>query len=246
MFGKLYTFYSIKLTYLAALFLFELGSLICAVAHNSTTLIIGRAIAGVGGAGVASGAFLIIALLAPLRLRPFYTGIIGSMYGIACVCGPLLGGVFTDNPKLTWRWCFYINLPFGFITGVGILLCATLPPRDKAGKTSFMDQLKQMDIPGTVVLLCGVISLILALQWGGTKYEWNSGRIIALLVIAGILLVGFVLIQILSGEKATVRPRVIKNSNVWGTVIFGACGVGAFFIFLFYVCFCCNLFSSYH
>jgi MFS family permease len=84
-------------------------SLISGVAHGSTTLIIGRAIAGCGGAGIAAGAYMLIALSAPLKKRPAYTGLVGATYGIASVVGPLLGEVFTE--KISWRWAFYINLP---------------------------------------------------------------------------------------------------------------------------------------
>jgi len=100
MFGKLYTFYSIKWVYMSALGLFEVGSLICGVSPNSTALIIGRAVAGLGSAGIFSGAVLIIAKTVPLHQRPAYTGIIGAMYGIASVAGPLMGGAFTG--RLTW------------------------------------------------------------------------------------------------------------------------------------------------
>jgi MFS family permease len=89
MFGKLYTFYSIKWTYLAALFIFELGSFICGIAPNSTALICGRAVAGIGSAGIFSGAILIVAHTVPLSQRAVYTGLIGAMYGIASVAGPL-------------------------------------------------------------------------------------------------------------------------------------------------------------
>lgn len=81
-YGKFYTFYSIKWVYLSALAIFEFGSLICGVAPNSTALIIGRAIAGVGSAGIFSGAILIVASAVPLRQRPTYMGLIGGMYGI--------------------------------------------------------------------------------------------------------------------------------------------------------------------
>jgi MFS family permease len=100
-FGKLYTFYNIKWIYLMSVFIFEIGSLLCGVAPNSTALIIGRAIAGIGGAGIFSGAILIISKTVPLHQRPSYTSAIGSMYGIASVAGPLMGGAFTD--RLTWR-----------------------------------------------------------------------------------------------------------------------------------------------
>ena len=92
MFGKLYTFYSIKWIYLSALFIFEVGSLICAVTPTSVGLICGRAIAGLGAAGLFSGSILIISKTVPLVKRPMYTGLIGAMFGIANVAGPLYVG----------------------------------------------------------------------------------------------------------------------------------------------------------
>lgn len=106
---------------MAAIGIFEIGSLLCGAAPNSIALIIGRAVAGLGSAGIFSGALIIIAYSVPLQKRPMYSGLIGGMYGIASVAGPLLGGLFTD--KATWRWCFYINLPIGAITMVVIAIC---------------------------------------------------------------------------------------------------------------------------
>lgn len=109
LFGKFYSQFNVKWTFLTALALFELGSLICGAAPNSVALIVGRAIAGLGSAGIFSGAQIIVAYTVPLEKRGMYTGLIGGTYGIASILGPLLGGAFTDHA--TWRWCFYINLP---------------------------------------------------------------------------------------------------------------------------------------
>lgn len=232
-YGKFYTFYSIKWVYLIALFIFEIGSLICGVAPNSVALIIGRAIAGVGAAGIFSGAILIIANTVPLRQRPTYMGFVGGMYGIASVAGPLMGGAFTDH--LTWRWCFYINLPFGAVTAAFIIPFFKISRRGAKTQATWKQQLRKFDLEGTALFLPCIICLLLALQWGGSKYEWKSGRIIALLVISGLLAIGFLAVQWWKQDEATVPPRVFLNRNVWGSAWFGAMLGAAFFVLVYYL-----------
>ncbi|KAM0802567.1 major facilitator superfamily domain-containing protein [Usnea florida] len=232
-FGKLYTFFSIKYVYLTAILIFEVGSVICGAAPTSVALIIGRAVAGVGSAGIFSGALVIIAYAVPLVKRPIYSGLIGGMYGLASVAGPLMGGAFTD--KVTWRWCFYINLPIGAVTIVGIALFFTSPPREQENSIGFWERTKQFDPVGTTIFLPCVISLLLALQWGGSRYHWNDGRIIALFVLAGVLGIAFAGVQVWQGDNATIPPRILKNRSI----IFGAwfvfCLGASFFILVYYI-----------
>ena len=100
--GKVYKYFPLKTSFLIFIFVFEIGSLLCAVAPNSTAFIVGRAIAGIGGAGISSGVYIIIAFSAPPRQRPALTGVLGATFSVASVVGPLLGGVFTSN--VSWRW----------------------------------------------------------------------------------------------------------------------------------------------
>ncbi|PWW76253.1 MFS general substrate transporter [Tuber magnatum] len=231
-YGKIYTFFSLKWVFLAAIGIFELGSLICGVAPDSKALIVGRAIAGLGCAGIFSGALIILAHSVPLRKRPMYTGLVGAMYGIASVAGPLMGGAFTDHA--TWRWCFYINLPIGAFT-IGVLILYFTPPRAKADKLTLTEKLQEIDFVGTGLLLPGVVALLLALQWGGTTYKWGSGRIIGLLVTAFVLLVGFVATQLWRKEKATIPPRILKQRSIAFSSMLAFSIGSAFMLLVFYI-----------
>jgi MFS family permease len=116
---------SIKWVYVSAIVFFEVGSVLCAAAPSSTVFILGRAVAGIGNAGIFSGALVIMANTVPLAKRPMYTGIIAGMAGIASVAGPLLGGILAD--KLSWRWYALSLYPFQSLRlirlGISGLIC---------------------------------------------------------------------------------------------------------------------------
>ncbi|KJZ72508.1 hypothetical protein HIM_08032 [Hirsutella minnesotensis 3608] len=232
MFGKLYTLYSVKWVFLAAVALFEIGSLIVATSPSSAVFIVGRTVSGLGAAGIFGGAIIIIATYVPLRQRPIYNGLLSSIHGVASVAGPLLGGVFTD--RTTWRWCFYINLPCGFIT---VLFLTFIMPSKAPSRPSLSlrEQIKQFDLPGTMFLVPSVVCLLLALQWGGARYSWTDARIIVLLVAFALFTVIFCCIQVWQKDQATIPVRILTNKNILGGVWFGACLGAAIFVFSYYL-----------
>ncbi|KAJ5385390.1 hypothetical protein N7517_003301 [Penicillium concentricum] len=219
--GKVYTFYSTKTIFLIAILIFEVGSAVCGGAPGSKAFIVGRAIAGIGSAGIFSGATVIIAQIVPLAKRPMYVGLMGSTFGLSSIIGPLMGGAFTD--KVTWRWCFYINLPIGGFTMVILFLFLAVP--HKPQPCTWKQQILRLDPLGSVLFLPSVICFLLALQWGGTTYPWSNGRIIALFVISGILIIAFVGVQIWLKKDATVPPHIFNQRSIISGVVFSLCGV---------------------
>ncbi|KAL2016838.1 hypothetical protein VTK56DRAFT_2913 [Thermocarpiscus australiensis] len=232
-YGSLYRMFDVKLTFLAAVGLFELGSLVCAVAPSSNAFIVGRALAGVGTAGLFSGGVVILSYTLPLRKRPAAFGLIGAMWGVASVAGPLLGGAFTDH--VTWRWCFYVNLPIGGAAAVFILLFLHIRRENNPAGESWYRRVLNLDLLGTAMLIPAVVCLLLALQWGGTEHPWNSSVVIGLFVGFGVMILIFAGIQLWRGDKGTLPPRLFKNRNVLLAMLFAFFFGAAFFPLMYYL-----------
>lgn len=224
---------NVKFVLLAAIVIFEIGSIICAAAPNSTTLIIGRAIAGLGAAGIFPGSTLVLVHSAPMEKRPALLGITTGMFGIATLCGPFIGGAFADGA--TWRWCFIINVPLGVITVVILAFFVKTPVDSTYAGWSLKQKLVYARIPEILILVTALICLVLGLQWGGVVYAWNDGRIIALLVVFAVLTVAFILVQVFLPNSRAVPTTIIQNRNVWFAAIFAMCSSGAMFIAVTYL-----------
>ncbi|CAG8556034.1 12999_t:CDS:2 [Ambispora gerdemannii] len=207
-YGKISDIFGRRSTFIFAICVFEFGSLLSAAAPNIITLIIFRGVQGVGGGGIVSLVMIIIGDIVPLKDRAKYQGIFGAVYGMASLAGPVVGGTFTEH--VTWRWCFYVNLPLGAITVAIITFMLHLPPR----QGSLMDKIKRIDWCGSILLILGTIALLLALSWGGDKYAWKDPIIIGLLAGGVLLLILFLVVEAFVSIEPISPIHLFKNRSL--------------------------------
>ncbi|KAI8244231.1 Efflux pump mlcE [Colletotrichum sp. SAR 10_96] len=234
--GKLYTHLRSKWIYLSCLFLFELGSLICGVAKSSNMLIVGRAVSGMGSAGLYNGALTIIGNTVPLAKRPMIIGILIGLANMGLVIGPLVGGALTEYS--TWRWCFYLNLPIGGVVAV-LLALIHIPDRISA-PLPLLEVPRHLDLPGCVLFIPSALMLLLALQFGGNDYPWNSSVVIGLFVGSGVMAILFVLWEHHVGDEKAMIPlgmlkkRVVCTSALVGGINMSVTLVGSYYLPMYF------------
>ena len=211
-------FFPKKTVYLFYIGLFELGSLVCALAPTSDALIVGRAISGLGASGIFAGSLIIVATVAPLHKRPMLTGMTNGTFGASQIIGPLIGGAFAQI--VTWRWCFWINLPAGAVS-IGLILFLLHLQKGRAESTPLTQKIQQLDLLGFTLFGGAITMLLLALQWGGVVHAWDSSVIIGLLAGFAVVFALFIGWQWYAGDAALVPPRLFHYRTV--ILAFGAC-----------------------
>jgi EmrB/QacA subfamily drug resistance transporter len=204
LYGKLGDLYGRRPVYIAVILIFLLGSVLCGIAQSMTQLIFFRAIQGLGGGGLMLTAIATVGDIVPPRERARYQGLFGAVFGLASIVGPLVGGFFTDH--LDWRWIFYINLPLGAVALIVTLAVLRVPKPEPVVRP-------RVDYLGALVIGLAVACIVLYTSWGGTEYPWSSPTLINLAVAAGLLLVGFVLIERQVAEPI-IPLRLFRNSTV--------------------------------
>jgi MFS family permease len=168
----------------------------------------------------------------PLSKRSIYAGIVGGAEATACLSAPLIGGFLTD--RLSWRWCFYIQLP---LIGAAFMIVTFFfnSKKDQSSPSKLSEKLTQLDVLGMTFFVPSITSLMLGLQWGGTKYGWQDCRIIAIFCVFAVLLLLFGWLQYRKQDRATLPPRIISQRNIIFGFIFSCCNNAALSIIEYYV-----------
>ena len=209
-YGKLGDLIGHKSLFMVAQIVFLAGSVIGGLSPNMATLIAGRAVQGLGGGGIIILSQSIVADVVPPRQRGKYLGIIGAVFGVASVLGPILGGWFADG--IGWRWVFWLNLPLGTVAFVAAAVFIHTP--------RWNAQRPKIDALGIATMAVAVTSTILITSWGGAQYAWGSTTIIGLVVVAIAAWIAFFL-----AERRAVQPivplRMFRNRNFTLTTIAG-------------------------
>ncbi|MGH8983830.1 MAG: MDR family MFS transporter [Acidimicrobiia bacterium] len=198
--GKLSDLYGRRQLFQASIVVFLAGSLLAGIAQDMGQLIAFRAIQGLGAGGLLVLTFAIVGDVVAPRERGRYQGYVASVFAVASVAGPLLGGFLVDS--LSWRWVFYVNLPVGVVALVVTSSALRLPVRRLGHRIDYL---------GAALLVGSITSLILLTVWGGNEYPWGSPTIVGL-GVTGALLVGLFVLQERRAAEPILPLRLFRES----------------------------------
>jgi EmrB/QacA subfamily drug resistance transporter len=227
LYGKLSDIYGAKPMYMSAIGIFVLGSLLVGFSNNIPEMVAFRAVQGLGAGGLVTLAFTISATVVPPRQIGRIQGLVGAMYALASLIGPLIGGTFTQY--LSWRWCFFINVPVGVAALVALAMKLKLPETRRE---------HTIDYSGAFFLVAGIAILLLVMIWGGATYAWTSPQILGLLALSLVLAVLFVVREKRAREPIVPLTIFRKPSIAMAMVItfvIGMATIGAYFFLPIYL-----------
>jgi EmrB/QacA subfamily drug resistance transporter len=209
--GKMGDIYGRKQFLIAGVVVFLAGSMLCGMSQTMVQLIAFRGIQGLGGGLIFANAFAMLGDLFDPIERGKYAGLMSSVFGLASVIGPLVGGGITDN--LNWRWVFYVNLPIGI---VALAVLVIVLPAGSGHRAQ-----KRVDYVGAGVLATAIAPMLLAFSWAGNDYAWTSPQVVGALCLGAAGFVGFLLIE--SRAEDPVIPLSLFRNRV-----FAVCTAAAF------------------
>lgn len=209
-YGKLGDIIGRKGLFIGALVIFLIGSILGGLSSSMGSLIAGRAVQGIGAGGLMILSQAIIADIIPARERGRYMGLMGGVFGLSAVLGPLLGGWFTEG--IGWRWAFWMNIPLGLLAIAVAWKFIQIPemPRSRV----------KWDYAGTVFMVIATVSLILFTTWGGSQYAWDSPTIIGLIITCIVASVILVFVE-LRAENPLIPLEFFANRNFTLTTVTG-------------------------
>ena len=215
LYGKFSDIHGRRVMLLIAVGIFVAGSIACALAPSMTALVFARALQGIGGGGLMALAQTIIADIISPRERGRYQGYISAVFALSSVGGPVLGGFLTEH--LDWSLIFWINLPLGF--------AAFMMTWHQLKRVPFRPRKRRLDLVGAVLMMLAAVSLLLALSWGGRRYDWISAEIGALFGGSAILW-GLFAWRLVKAEDPFLPLAVLGNPVVRCAALAGACVMG--------------------
>lgn len=194
-----------------ALALFTVGAIVAAVAQDMTTLLAGRVVQGSGGGGIYVLSEIVITDLVPLRFRGNFFSLIAAMWAIGSVSGPVIGGAFSE--EVSWRWIFWLNLPFVGIGAPMIILFLNLHFQ----RSTLAKKLARIDWVGTLLFISSTTGFLIPVTWGGVNFAWRSWHTLVPLLTCGIGLIVFVIWEEYFASDPLIRMRIFKNRTAAAT-----------------------------